>query len=498
MKTPIVYIAVSLLLLASSAVAQAQFGFSEVRGKAQALAAKPFQPPTNRLPEALKKLSYIEHQAIQFNHSNALWKNAQLPFEIEFFHPGYFYKEVVALHEISEQGVRQIPFKSEFFNYGTNHLELPADPGFAGFRVVSPVNEFGEVAAFAGASYFRMVGRGQNYGTSGRGLALNTASQGGEEFPVFTEYWLQKPAKRDTTLTFYALLDSPSVAGAYQFKVHPGIDTVATVKAALFPRREVKEFGVAPLTSMFLHGKNGRAMFNDFRPEVHDADGLLVHNGRGEWIWHSLDHGKMMRVNTFSDERPQGFGLMQRERDFEQYQDLVARFQRRPSVWVKPLSDWGKGAVELVQLPSDKEFFDNIVAFWVPATPPKPGDAASFQYELHWTMIDPAPATLGHVVATRVGRVLVEPPKSPPNLRFVIDFGGSAVESLSGKEQLAAQIEYGEEAAFIADSLLKNDINGTWRLVIEIAEPRKAVDLRAYLKRREQRITEVWTFTWQP
>lgn len=300
-------------------------------------------------------------------------------------------------------------------------------------------------------------------------------------------------------MTLFALMDSPSVTGAFQFIIRPGTSTVTSVKTTLFSRKPVERFGIAPLTSMFLHGENGHPVFSDFRPEVHDADGLLIETGQGEWIWHPLETGKMMRVNAFQDENPKGFGLMQRDRNFEDYQDLVARFQSRPNVWITPLGKWGKGAVELVQLPSSIEFSDNIVAFWVPANQPKTGQPVDLQYGIHWTKSEAGPAALGHVRSTRIGRVVEDPPLDPPHLRFVIDFGGESIESLPASVQLQAEIHYGPEAKFVADSIVKNEVNGTWRLVIEIIEPlHQAVDLRARLKRQEKPVTETWTFTWQP
>ena len=339
-----------------------------------------------------------------------------------------------------------------------------------------------------------MIGRGQNYGTSARGLALNTVANEPEEFPAFQQFWVRRPEWKDRELTAYALMDSPSVAGAYRFVIRPGTTTVAVVKAALFPRRAVKEFGIAPLTSMFLYGKNGHPPFFDFRPEVHDADGLLMQTGRGEWIWRPLEGGKMKQVDTFQDEGPRGFGLMQRERDFERYQDLAARYQSRPSVWVQPVGNWGKGSVELVQLASDDEAFDNVVAFWRPAAPPPPGHALEVDYELHWTTHDPSPSALGHVQATRIGRMN----RVSQRFRFVVEFGGAAVESLPRQEPLTAHVEYGVAAGAVRHDVFKNEYNQSWRLVIEMAEPRQALNLRARLERSGRPITETWDYCWQP
>ncbi len=472
----------------------AQFDFENVRVLAENLAAQPFKPPSSEIIESLLNLNYEQYQAIQFNHKKALWREDVLPFQLEFFLPGDGHKQVVPLHQIDDRGVRDIVFDANLFDMGSNHLKLPTNLGYSGFRIVQPVKDFIEVSAFLDASYFRMVGREQDYGTSARGLALNTVADESEEFPVFQQFWVLRPKTRDDAITVYALMDSRSIAGAYRVIIQPGTATVAVVKAVLFPRREVKQFGIAPLTSMFLYGKNGHPPFADFRPEVHDADGLLIQNGRGEWIWRPLEAGKMTRVDSFQDDGPRGFGLMQRERDFERYQDLGAGYQRRPSVWVQPVGNWGKGSVDLVQLASDQESFDNVVAFWRPAAPPLVGHALEVNYELRWTTNDPAALDLGHVRSTRIGRTIGQ----PSHLRFVVEFDGAAVETLSTNENFTAHIDHGAGAKPVTHDLFKNQFNHTWRLVIEIVEPSQALNLRARLERRGHPITETWDYTWQP
>jgi len=474
--------------------ARAEFAFEGVRMLAEKLSAQAYTSATNEIDESLLKLNYEQYQAIQFDHRQALWRKEGLPFQLEFFLPGVGHKQVVALHEINDGEARGIEFDVKPFTLGTNHFEQLARPGYAGFRIIRAGESGGEVAVFLDASYFRMIGYGQDYGSSGRGLALNTVANESEEFPAFRQFWIRRPGKNDKDITVYALMDSRSVAGAYRFNIHPGTATVAKVTAALFPRRDVKEFGIAPLTSMFLYGKNGHVPFRDFRPEVHDADGLLIHNGRGEWIWRPLEAGKMTRVATFQDEHPNGFGLLQRERDFGCYQDLVARYHRRPSVWVRAVGNWGKGSVELVELASDQEYFDNVVAFWKPAVAPAVGQALEIDYELHWTTNSPSPPELGHVQATRIERMVGK----PPHLRFVVEFGGAAVESLPRKENLTANIDYGAGVERVTHALVKNEFNQAWRLVVEIVEPRQAVNLRAFLSGSGRPVTETWDYTWQP
>jgi periplasmic glucans biosynthesis protein len=486
-------VAVPLQLWAASA-----FDFAQVRDQAQALARQSFQERTNHAPSTLRNLNYVQSQSIQFRRGHGLWAQEGLPFEVEFFLPGFAHTDTVVIHEVSEQGVRRIAVAPELFDFGTNHVDLPPDLDYAGFRIMHPVAGFGEVASFLGASYFRMVGRGETFGASARGLALNTVLLGHEEFPFFREFWLGKPHAHDRAIMVWALLDSPSVAGAFEFTITPGVATIAQTRAAFFPRREVQQFGLAPVTSMFLYDENSHPPFGDFRPEVHDSDGLLMENGAGQVLWRPLESGKMMRVNSYHDVNPKGFGLMQRERDFEKYQDLVARSELRPSVWVRPAGGWGEGAVELVQLPTNLEYTDNVVAFWVPAKPPQPGQALEVAYQVQCLTNEVVAPSLGHVRATRIGTVSTAGRDKHPNLRFVIDFDGAAMQALSGREQIDAEFQYGDGVTFVADTVMKNQINGTWRLVIEIARPDKAVDLQARLMRHDRPITETWMFTWQP
>lgn len=478
----------TLAMLAATSGQALDFG--TIRAKAQALAVQPFVSSTNRLPAALAHLNYDQQRAIRFRSQFALWHNAGLPFQIEFIHPGWVYTDLVTMHEVEDNHVRAIPFTPAMFDYG-NIPPAPPGLGFAGFRVVQPVfRQRTEVAVFAGASYFEMIGAGQVYGTSARGLALDTGLPRPEEFPVFKEFWLQKPNRGDQTLTIFALLDSPSVAGAFQFVIRPGATTVATVTAVFFVRQPVERFGLAPLTSMFWYGENSQRSFGDFRPEVHDADGLLVHNGRGEWLWRPLEAVAGVRVNAFLDENPRGFGLLQRDRDFSHYQDLEAKYQLRPSVWVVPLRPWGAGSVQLVQLPTDNEFNDNIVAFWVPAVTPKAGETIGLDYELQWRATEPEPPELDRVTATRVAILQTQPPR----WRFVLDF-----DSHSRREP-TAEVSGGDGAKLVEHVLQRNEFTGGWRLsfVVERAANASASELRAVLKAGSTPVSETWTYTWMP
>jgi glucans biosynthesis protein len=251
------------------------------------------------------------------------------------------------------------------------------------------------------------------------------------------------------------------------------------------------------LSSMFWFDQNSHAPYADFRPEVHDSDGLELHTGTGQWIWRPLDPGKAARVNSYLDLSPKGFGLMQRQRNFEQYADLVARYDLRPSAWIEPSGDWGAGRVELIQLPTDNEYTDNIVAFWVPSEPPKPGTALDCAYAVHWVSDPVETSALGSVRATYLGRAVMTAERTPL-LRFVVEFDSSRMQALAASEPLDAEVHCGPAAKLITHAVFKNEVNGAWRLVIEITVPDKAVDIDARLICHGQPVTETWAYTWQP
>ncbi len=438
-------------------------------------------------------LSYVDYTAIRFRSGHALWGLQQLPFRIEFMHPGYVHRDTIELHEVVNDQTHRIPFSTSLFKYEPLQIDSGTVSNFAGFKIVSANPEPREVGAFIGASYFRFVGYSQAYGLSARGLALNVTSS--EEFPTFRSFWLRRPEPTDQDLVVLALLDSTQVVGAFEFRVLPGSNTTTWVRAFLQPRLPLKDPGFAPLTSMFLHDDNGRIPYRDFRPEVHDSDGLLLHTGGNRWIWRPLDQGKMIRINTYADRDPQGFGLMQRDRDFTHYEDPVAQFERRPSAWIRPLGNWGKGAVTLVQLPSDREFSDNVVLYWRPDDRVDPIHPCEYAYVIEWTTNRIVPQPLAIVTASRVGAVIVEPSVALPNLRFVIDFAGGELHEASAP---TSQVTVASGARKVAESLYFVKETGVWRLVVEITPPSKAIDLQGTLYSDRKEASETWAFTWQP
>jgi len=480
------------------------FTFGDVQKLAQERAAHDYRPMSEALPAALANLSYDQFRDIRFRPESALWHGESL-FEVQFFHRGYRNRQRVNIFEVGAAGASPVAYNPQFFAFG--HLLKPpkaaANLGFAGLRVHYPLQSPAykdELIVFLGASYFRVLGRNQHYGASARGLAIDTAAPSGEEFPTYTDFWLVRPQPSDRVLTIYALLDGKSVAGAYQFQIRPGAITQVEVHCDLYPRHGIGKLGVAPLTSMFLYGEDGTRRFDDYRPQVHDSDGFMTQTGHGEWIWRPLANPRELRVNRFMDENPRGFGLIQRERDFAHYQDVESQYHARPSYWVEPLGNWGKGGVELVEIPSDEEIHDNMVAYWVPAQAAVAGKPLSFSYLLSSYAQAPHWPPGGRVVATRNGNPAMGDNKgrfAAGARRMVVDFAGGDLNGLDGAQPVKADVsaENGQIEALTVQRLP----TGGWRVVFVVTpKMKKPVDLRCYLTLYGEALTESWVYQWTP
>jgi glucans biosynthesis protein len=488
-----------------------------VAKRAEEKAHKPFRSPRGDLPDVLRadKLDYDKYREIRFRHDQALWAAEKLPFAVEFFHPGYIYEEPVRINEFSYNYVQPVRFVQDFFDYGKLHIkkQIPANTGYAGFRILYPLNQpekFDELGAFLGASYFRLLGKGQRYGASARGLALDCGeSDRPEEFPIFTDWWLGKPQPEDKELRLFAILDSVSCTGAYEFRIRPGETTAVDIEAVLFlrepekiraadPRRKpLATIGMAPLTSMFWFGEGSERKFDDYRPEVHDSDGLLMRMENGETLWRPLNNAAVMRHQRFGANNIRGFGLLQRDREFASYQDIFNFYHQVPSVWVEPRGHWGEGDVHLVELSTHYEGLDNIVAFWEPKVKPQPLQPFRFGYTLHWTREGDLKLSPNKVQATRIGA----DPRDPQRRQFAIDFSGPKLTALPDGTAPEAVASCSENGAVVESQVFLIPFNGVWRAIIKL-EPKPGnkdpVDIRCTLKKGEEVLTETWTYHWSP
>jgi periplasmic glucans biosynthesis protein len=489
-----------LLLLAAlvawSPVAALAFGLDDVAEKARKLADASFQEPRADVPEWLLKLSYDQWRDIRYRPDSALWRDRHLPFQVQLFHPGLYYNRIVAMNVVDGSHVKPLEFSPSQFDYGKNDFasKVPQKLGYAGFRIhygIKTRDYLDEVIVFLGASYFRALGRDQVFGLSARGLAIDTAESRGEEFPYFREFWLVVPAANATEMTLYALLDSPRLTGAYRFVVDPGEQTAVKVECRLFLREEVHKIGIAPLTSMFYHGEISGRWFDDFRPEVHDSDGLLLSHENGEWLWRPIDNPRTLNVSGFQMHNPKGFGLIQRDRDFDHYQDLETHAEHRPSVWVVPQGDWGAGRVELVEIPTNADINDNVVTYWVPDKGPKPGEPASFAYTLYWYGDDPSRPPDGRVISSRR-----DSGPGKDTVRFVIDFSGKKLATIPADHVLRGVVTVvgGEASAEVLEQhVMKNPALNGWRLTFQLRPKKKPIELRAFLQEGDQALTETWS-----
>jgi glucans biosynthesis protein len=475
------------------------FDFNDIAGLARNLAASPYKKPENKLPKELRDMKYDQYRDIRFKPERALWRNGSLRFELTFHHQGQQFSEPVKINEITADGVSEIRFNPNDFDYGPNKIDLQAvrDIGFAGFRVHYPANAANrkdEVTSFLGASYFRGLGKGQHHGLSARGLAVDTALMSGEEFPRFVEFWIERPGPASSELVVYALLDSKSMAGAYRFILRPGNDTITDVRARLYARNHVSKLGLAPLTSMYLFGENQRSGNEDYRPEVHDSDGLSMQSGTGEWIWRPLLNPKRLLVTSFAMTNPQGFGLMQRDRAFGSYEELDRRYETRPSAWVEPRGKWGEGRIELVQIPTPDETNDNIVAFWVPTKPLQPKQAYDFEYRLIWQKDAETRPPLSWVTQTRRGQSRGRKPDD--SILFAVDFAGPALARLPADVRPSSVASVDANGELLENGIRRNHYSGGWRMTLRVRQidPKKPVEIRAFLRHENNTLSETWSY----
>lgn len=467
-------------------------GILKAAAKQRAEAA--FEKPKVELPEPFNNLGYDQYRDIRFIPEKSIWRGEKLDFELQLFAMGWLYDAPVELWIVDEGNARQLIANDTLFALGPLIGKAPeaAPFGFSGFRIHGPINRadyLDEYAVFQGASYLRAVGRSQVYGSSARGLALNTGRPGGEEFPFFRAFWIEKPKPGAKSVVVHALLDSPSTTGAYQFTIQPGETTTIDCDLTLYPRKPLEHAGIAPLTSMFLHGPASPRRVPDFRPEVHDSEGLAIWNGSGELLWRPLTNPKTLQISAFRDKDPKGFGLWQRGRAFADFQDLEARYERRPSVWVETKGSWGEGAIELLEIPVEDEIHDNVVAYWKPVKPLESGLEHAFAYRLHWSNDMPVTWAGARVAKTRIGNA-----KKPGALLFICDFEGPAVKDVRDLPTADVQTSSG----LIANVVVQRnpEISGirvSFELVPDAAE---LVELRAVLKSVDQTISETWLFRW--
>lgn len=489
---------------APAPAAPQQFSFDLLTEEMRLLATVPYAPPEH-VASFLDDLKYDDYRLIRFRPDRARWAEEDSLFQLHAFSMGWLFTDPVLLFELTGDQATPLTVSTDDFEYLNDlatrippHAEMP---GVAGFRLHHPLNRpdvMDELVAFLGASYFRALGRGNAYGLSARGLAVNSGLSQAEEFPRFTRFYIERPGDFRETITLYAALESESVTGAYRFVISPGAETVMDVTARLFFRSDIEQLGVAPLTSMFLFSEKNRHLFDDYRPNVHDSDGLRIERADGDLIWRPLNNPPRLAGSYFTETNPHSFGLFQRDRDYESYQDPAAHYELRPSLQVEPIGDWGSGAVRLFEIPTDLEVNDNIVAFWVPEGQIRAGEAREFAYRLRWGSLPPDEGDpRAYVLETRAGHGGVSGVEAAEGQRkFVVDFKGGLLASLGESKEIEAVVNV--TGGQIAGQVL-SPIPGTgiWRLVLDVAaEAGGTVELSAHVAGYGRKLSEQWLYQW--
>jgi len=478
------------------------FDFDRLRHAAKALAAKSYVAEKPPVPNLVGEIDFDVVQHIKFWPDRELFPDRQFP--VRLFHLDKFNPLPVKINVVADGMARRVNYSVQDFDYGTTGLaqKLPANLGFSGFRVMAGPQAKTDWLAFQGASYFRSSGQDNQYGGSARGIAVDTATSSKEEFPRFVEFWLAEPENAQSSITIYALLDGPSLTGAYHFEATKQNGAIMQIRANLFFRNDIAQLGIAPLTSMYWYGENERRYATDWRPEIHDSDGLALWTGKGERIWRPLIDPPSVLTNSFLDRNPKGFGLMQRDRRFVDYQDDGAFYNRRPSMWVEPDGNWGEGAVQLVEIPTQDEIHDNIVAYWLPKGPIKAGDQLEVAYRLYWQNDEPhPPIDIGRVTATRIGRggVPGQPkPDDKDSWKFVIDFAGGPLSQMAARFDVTPVVTV-SRGKIVNPYVIKVVGTDRWRALFDVLAPGKQqIDLRCYLSLGDKTLTETWLYQYFP
>lgn len=488
------------------------FSFERLIELAESKSRMPWFAPGSGPADVLSQINYDAHGKIKFDTSLALFAMGPGQYPVTFSHLGTYFRFPVAMHVVDDGMAREILFDESYFDMPADSPARLLPPGnhFAGFRFQE--SRFGDQrqkdwrtndwVAFLGASYFRAIGDQYQYGISGRGIAVNVAhASQPEEFPDFSQFWFEAAADpRNSAVTVYALLEGPSICGAYRFVMHRDKGVIMDIDASLFLRRAIERLGIAPLTSMFWYSDTAKPTAIDWRPQVHDSDGLAIWTGNGEHIWRPLNNAPRTMASAFVDNNPKGFGLLQRDRNFDHYQDGV-HYERRPSLWVEPLGDWGEGSVQLVEIPTDAEIHDNIVAMWVPKSAAQTGKNFHLRYRLHWQSDEPFPSPLARCVATRLGRGGLTGQERPKGERkFVVEFQGDGLAKIPfGVRPLAVLSSSRGNLSNVLTEAVPDGKPGHWRAQFDLSvEGIDPVELRLFLQLGDDALSETWLYQYHP
>ncbi|VFU08049.1 glucan biosynthesis protein [Methylocella tundrae] len=467
-----------------------------VTDAARALAKQPYKALPQDLPDAFKTLTYDQYVSIHLRPSATIWANDNIGFALEPLHRGFAFSTPMQINLVADGQARRLAYDAALFDFGK--VTPPAnlgDIGFSGFRVLAPLEHGGffELATFQGASFFRAVARGQEPGTMARALSIKTADPRGEEFPAIRSVWIERPTLAGNTLVIHAIIDSESVSGAYRFTVHPGEATIIDTECTLFARAALDHYGIATMSATHLSGSIDKTRLDDLRPEVGEIDGLQMLTGKGEWLWRPVSNPATLQISTFIDENPRGFGFLQRDRDFDHYQDDDQHWENRPSLWIEPIGDWSFGGVQLIEIPSESDVNDNIIAYWRPKQPLNAGSDISFAYRQFWCKVPPERPPLATVSLSRSGRG-----SSAKRRRFLVEFSGEALSQIKSPEDIWPNLSASPGSIVSVRTFMSAD-KMTYRVLFELDPGGETFsELRLVLESHQKPISETWIYRWTP
>ncbi len=500
---------------------------SEIKAYAKSLADNNYISPSDEDVELFEDFDIEEWQSIQHKEEKFLWKDENLPFALEFFAPGYLHQDSIEISIIEDEQSKKLQADRSLFSASSEDIidDLPKEFNIGGFRIhyssqnnMQNIAQYSGIASFIGATFFRGTGKNAQSGVYARGVTINTALQEGEEFPHFTHIWIVKPKKNDSKLTFYALMDSPSMTGVFTFILETGTSTIINVENTFYPRagKELpQKIGIAPLASMFFASSQNEVLTEEELDEernihnAHNSDGLLYLDSSNNYVWRSLENPRRLSITSINNNNPSGFGLFQRNIDENSFHNKQFSYHKSSSLWIEPLSNWGNGYLELIEIPTRNDKHNNIALFWVPYTFGEQAisDEVSYSYKLYWITAGASPHLLAKVVSAKE----IHADENDRLCTFTIDFKGEALNALPENTGLASVIELPKEVEFVDKTLTKDNINNTWKLTFSVLLPTpesivqtliparnpEKIRFKAHLIRGENLptpLTEIWQY----
>ncbi len=467
-----------------------------VTDQARALSKKPFKAPAADLPDPFRGLTFDQYAAIHARPEARVWATEAIGFAIEPLHRGFLYSSPVELNLVAAGQSFRLVYDPKLFDLGA--LRPPAkmgDIGFSGFRALVPQEGGGlrEIASFQGANFFRALAPGQVPGLVSRALAVRLADPKGEDVPVFRSIWIEKPSLVSSALVIHAVIDSETIVGAFRFTVHPGEATIIDTECTLFARVALDNFGLGPISATHLLGFMDHRRFDDLRPNVGEVCGLQMYTGAGEWLWRPVTNRETLQISTFIDDKPRGFGFLLRDRAFQDYDDEDQHWEKRPSLWIEPLGEWGQGGVQLIEIPTESEGNDNILCFWRPKQPLAAGSETAFAYRQFWCWNPPERPDLARAVTSRSGRG-----SSAKRRRFFVEFQGDGLADPARAAGLKPTVTATNGAVSGVRGFPGRDAK-TYSVVFEL-EPGadQSSELRLLLEAQGKPASETWLYRWTP